>query len=182
MNKGETAYLLQILMQLFPGTKLTADELTVSLWQELLEDLPAELAMAAAKRVALKQSFMPSVHEIREEAAGAIREQEGGKSAGEAWAAVRRAISNYGYYRPDQAREVLGEEIWRAVEMVGGWNEICMSDAGSGVLSAQFERRYEAAQQQHREKLLIPEKLRQEMKRLAGDGLLLPGAEAGSGS
>ena len=174
MNKAETAYLLQILMQLFPGTKLTADELTVSLWQELLSDLPAELALAAAKRAAVKTNFMPSIHEIRSEAAQAMMEQQGGKSAGEAWAGVRRAISNFGYTRPEKAREALGEDVWKAVQMMGGWTELCMSEAGDSVLSAQFERRYEAEQKRHGERLLIPEGLRQEMKRLMGDRLLLP--------
>ena len=167
MNKAETAYLLQKLIIMFPGTKLTADELTVSVWQEMLYDLPAELAMCAAMRVCAVKTFPPAIAEIRAAAAEAMEESRGALSAGEAWAKIRKAIGEYGYYRPEQARRALGEEIWRAVEMTGGWSELCMSDAGSGVLSAQFAKRYEAAQRQSRENVLIPEGLRAEMKRIA---------------
>ncbi len=177
MNKAETAYLLQMLTQLFPGSKVTADELTVGFWQELLGDCPAELVIAAAKRAAVKKAFMPSISELRQEVADALMQQEGRLTAGEAWAKVKKAISDYGFYRPEKAREALGEEIWRAVEMTGGWGEICMNEAGSGVLSGQFVKRYEAAQQQRKEQMLIPAQLREEMKRLAGEALLLPEAE-----
>ena len=50
-------------------------------------------------------------------------------SAGEAWARVKKAASWYGYYRPDDARRELGEDIWRAVRQVGGWREICAGDS-----------------------------------------------------
>lgn len=180
MNKAETAFLLQMLTQLFPGSKVTADELTVCLWQELFSDFPAQLVIAAAKQAAVKTPFMPSIYELRREVADVLMKQEGRMTAGEAWAKVKKAISNYGYYRAAQAREALGEEIWHAVEMTGGWSEICMNEAGSGVISGQFAKRFEAAQKQHREQLLIPAQLKEEMKKLAA-GAGQAALEAGQG-
>lgn len=186
MNKAETAYLLQTIIAMFPGTKMTADELTVSIWQEMLSDLPAELALNAAKRVCATKKFPACIADIREAAAEAVREQEGALSPGEAWAKVRKAIGAYGYYRPTQAREALGEEIWQAVEMTGGWSEMCMNESGVGVLSAQFVKRYEAAQQQREKRMLIPAAIREDMNRLVAplaermqiEGAAMPGAGA----
>lgn len=181
MNKAETAFLLQKLIAIFPGAKMTADELTISAWQELLADLPRDLALCAVQKIGLTKAFPPSPSEIRSAAQEIVSAAEDRDTAGEAWAKVRRAIREYGFYRPEKAREALGDEIWDTVGMIGGWSEICISDAGSAVLSAQFARRYEEARKKKDERLLIPAPLRNEMNRLAGAmaGKLLTEGAAG---
>ena len=166
MNRPETATLLQTIVALYPSSRLRADELTVNLWHEMLNDLPGEVVSAAVKRMCAVLKFPPSVADVREAVAKAVQEAQGVPSAGEAWARVQRAASWYGFYRPDEARHELGEDIWRAVQQVGGWREICAGDSPAGVISAQFERRYTAMIDQQRDLVQIPESVREDMARL----------------
>lgn len=168
MNRQETARLLQTIVALYPSSRLRADELTVELWHEMLGDLPGEVVSAAVKRMCAVLKFPPSVADVREAVAKAVQEAQGVPSAGEAWARVRRAASWYGYIRPDEARRELGEDIWHAVQQVGGWREICVGESPEGVISAQFVKRYEVMLQQQRERVQIPSSVRADMARLVG--------------
>ena len=49
--------------------------------------------------------------------------------------------------------------------MIGGWCEVCMGERA--VLSAQFERRYNAMVEQRSKLLQIPASVREDMARLA---------------
>lgn len=168
MNKAETVTLIQTLMALYPSSDIHADELTVGVWHEMLGDLPGEAVSTAVKRMAATLKFPPTIADIREAVAKAVQEARGVPSAGEAWAKVKKAASWYGYYRPEEAHAALGDDIWRVVQQVGGWREICAGEDPEGVISAQFERRYNAAMHQDAERVQIPESVREEMARLVG--------------
>lgn len=164
MTKAETVTLIQTLVVMYPGSKINDDELTIGVWHEMLKDLPGEVVSAAVKRMCATLKYPPSIADIREAVAKATQEAQGVPQAGEAWAKVRRAIGLYGYYRPDAARNALGNQIWRAVEMIGGWQELCAGGEDTSVRSAQFERRYNAMVAQEGERIQIPEAVRQEMR------------------
>lgn len=167
MTKDEVITLIQTIIVIYPASKVKADELTVNVWYEMLRDLPGEVVSAATKRMCSTLKFPPSIADIRENVAQAVKEAKGIPSAGDAWAKVRKALSWYGYYRPEEARKALGEQIWRAVEMVGGWRELCEGE--TAILSAQFERRYNAMVQQDMNRVQIPASVNEEMKKLVGD-------------
>jgi hypothetical protein len=167
MTRDEVIALIQTIIVIYPASKVKADELTVSVWHEMLSDLPGDVVSAATKRMCSKLKFPPSIADIRENVAEAVKEAKGIPSAGDAWAKVRKALSWYGYYRPEEARKALGEQIWRAVEMVGGWRELCEGE--TAILSAQFERRYNAMVQQDMNRVQIPASVNEEMKKLVGD-------------
>lgn len=166
MTKAETVTLIQLLIVMYPASKINDDELTIGVWHEMLEDLPAEVVGAAVKRMCAVLKFPPSIADIREAVADAARDAQGTLAAGEAWARVKKAVSLYGFYRPDAARKALGERIWRAVEMIGGWQELCAGEEDTSVRSAQFERRYNAMVAQESERVQIPASVREDMKRL----------------
>lgn len=166
MTRDETITLIQTIIVMYPASKVKANELTVAVWHEMLSDLPNEVVSAAVKRMCATLKYPPSIADIRENVTEAMKEAKGIPTAGEAWSKVRKAASWYGYYRPDEARQVLGEEIWRAVEMVGGWREVC--EAESTIISAQFERRYNAMVQQEMNRVQIPASVNEDMKRLVG--------------
>ncbi len=152
MKKSDTVVLIQTLVALYPASRLRADEVTVDLWHEMLRDLPGEVVSAAVKRMCAVLKFPPSVADVRE--------------------AVAKVVQD--------ARGELGEDIWRAVQQVGGWREICAGDSPAGVISAQFERRYAAMIEQQRERVQIPESVREDMARLVCplvDKLRLEGTE-----
>lgn len=165
MTKAETVTLLQTITVMYPGTKVRADELTIGVWHEMLGDLPGDVVAAAVKRMCATLKFPPSIADIREAVVKATKDAQGALTAAEAWTRVNKAVRWYGYYREAEAREKLGAEIWRAVEAVGGWREVCASEE-PGIISAQFERRYNAIMARSDEQLLIPQDVREDMHRL----------------
>lgn len=165
MTKVETATLIQTIMVMYPDSKMEADALTIGIWHEMLQDLPGEVVAAAVKRMCATLKFPPSIADIREAVVKATKDARGTLTAAEAWTKVNKAVRWYGYYREAEAREKLGAEIWRAVEAVGGWREVCASEEPV-VISAQFERRYNAIMTRSDEQLLIPQEVREDMSRL----------------
>ena len=165
MTRDDVIRVLQTIIVMYPSSKVNADQLTVAMWHEMLEDLPADVVSVAMKRMCATLKYPPSVADIRQAVTDAVRDAAGVPIAGEAWARVSKAMSRWGYHRPEQARADLGEDIWRAVEMIGGWCEVCMGERA--VLSAQFERRYNAMIEQRSKLLQIPASVRSDMARLA---------------
>lgn len=166
MTRKGTAQLLMLLSASYPRFAFKADEETVNIWYGMLEDLPDEVVAVATKRMIATLKFPPTIADIREAVASTAQDASGSLSAGEAWRKVIRAVGDYGYYRPDEARAYLGEDIWRAIEMIGGWCDMCVSEDPETVRSAQFERRYSAMLQQRKELVQIPQSVRDDMKRL----------------
>ncbi len=168
MTRDEVITLLQTIIVMYPGSKINADPLTVAVWEDMLREYPGEVISAATKRMCATLKYPPCIADILENVAQATKEARGIPTAGEAWARVRKAISWYGYYRPDEARAALGEDIWHAVEMVGGWQELCMSEGDAAITSAQFERRYNAMVEQAMERVQIPASVQEDVMRLVG--------------
>ena len=166
MTRNETIQLLAMLSVSYPRFAFTPDETTVNMWHGMLKDLPGDVVGVATQRMIATLKFPPTIADIREAVANAAQDAKGSVDAGEAWRRVVKAIGLFGYYRGDQAREYLGEDIWRAVEMVGGWCDLCISEDSEAVRSAQFERRYTAMMQQHSQAIQIPASVREDMKRL----------------
>lgn len=168
MTLRDTATLLQTIAAMWPTSQFRSDEMTVRVWHKMLQDMPAEVVSTAVERMASTLKFPPSIADIREAVAQATSDAQGKLSAGEAWRKVIKAISNYGCYRPDEAREYLGPDIWRAVEYIGGWTDTCLSEEPETVRSAQFERRYNAMRTQQEQLIQIPASVRDDMARLMG--------------
>lgn len=166
MTKKETAQMLALLSATYPRFNLAQDELALTAWHEMLQDLPGNVVAVAVKRMISTLKFPPTIADIRGAVAEATKDASGTLSAGDAWHKVRKAVSNYGFYRPDEARAFLGDDIWHAVEMVGGWSELCVGENSDTIISAQFERRYNAMINQQAERIQIPASVREEMARL----------------
>ncbi|MBR0463476.1 MAG: hypothetical protein IJJ23_03730 [Clostridia bacterium] len=166
MTRNETIQLLALLTISYPRFAFEANEQTVSIWHDMLKDLPGEAVILASKRMISTLKFPPTIADIREAVASSVQDARGTVNAGEAWRKVTKAISDYGYYQPDLARAYLGEDVWRAVEYIGGWADLCTSEEPITVRSAQFERRYTAMVQQQGEAIQIPSEVRDAMKRL----------------
>ena len=167
MTRNETITLIQTILVMYPGSRLNPDPLTVAIWHEMLEDLLGDVVSVAVKRMAATLKYPPSIADIRQAVTNAVSEASGICTAGEAWARVCKARSRWGCYRGEEARKALGEEIWKAVEMVGGWQELCLGEGDMAITSAQFERRYKAMIEQRSQLIQIPATVREDMKRLA---------------
>ena len=177
MTKSEMAALLTVISVAYPGSRVRADETTIGVWHDALQDLTAAEATLAVKALVNTLKFPPSIADVREAVVNQRQLARGEKSAGEAWELVTRALSKHGYYHPSKAREELGEAIWGIVQQCGGWRALCGSEKLE-VFSAQFERRYKDAKEREAYAEKVPIRVQNDFKALT-DRMVrqLPGEE-----
>lgn len=181
MTRAETKILLGMIVTAYPDSKIAADDRTVDLWFDMLQDLPANVTAAATKAMFATLKWPPKIADIREAVARAQSEARGDLSAGEAWGRVRRAVSRFGYYQPEAAREFLGATLWAAIDQIGGWAYLCTTEDDASTLSAQFERRYKAAAEQQKYRDMVPQAVQDHLKALgAGQGMKMIGGGSGA--
>ena len=144
---------------------------TLDAYFSMLNDLPADLVMAAARKVIASDEYptLPTVGKLRKAA------QElchiGKLSAPEAWGEALKAVRNHGYYGEAEAMKELPPDVAQVVRWMG-WREICLSDAPD-VVRAQFMRMYEVQEKRTRELAGLPPGVRDLVKGL-GDAFALP--------
>jgi hypothetical protein len=133
-SREEIADMLQVLHALYPHTSpipkgLSKERFAEKVaglaqpWHAILGDLPAELLTLAVKQLGSSdREFFPPAGVVRQAAVDLMPAPGGGKSAGEAWEEVRRALSRGEHgYRDGQYRWS-SELVERAFNGVGGWH------------------------------------------------------------
>ena len=183
MNKSETTKLLAYIAIAYPNGKVEPNEPTVNLWAQFMADLPYTLAKSAVDSMIATLRFPPTIADIREAVAKAMAEARGELTPGEAWGRVLSAVRKYGDNDPrqvDRARAELGD-LWETVKLIGGWSYLCNTDDDVSTLSAQFERRYKAAQEQAKYRAQVPQAVQDHLKALgAAQGLKMIGGDSNS--
>lgn len=113
--------------------KLDADAITV--WFELLKDLPGASVKAAIVHMAKTTKAFPSVAEIRQ-----LAEAEK-KDYSAAWAELIGQIQREGYCGTPRFQDPL---LMKVVERLGGWKYICqtMTESNTTTYRAQFRDIY----------------------------------------
>lgn len=156
------------LMQIWP--KEPASPERIELYQRLTADIPDDVLMAAALQVIATHRFFPAIAELRDAALALLPRQSGLPTAGEAWAEVCQQIRRTGSYgQPEFSTPLIG----RAVDSMGGWKMLCMSEDPMPD-RAHFFRVYEAlAQRATAQAKMLPE------VRALADGLRARQLEAG---
>ena len=147
MTRDETKQLLMMVKALYPNFDLKPDQMTVTInaWQMMLDEYPAD-SISAALKIYVKTNntgFAPSVSQI-------ISCMHAPKSndrltEGEAWALVKKAISN-GNYGSEEEFNKLPPEVQRAVggaEMIRQW-ALCDTSEVNTVVMSNFQRTYKA--------------------------------------
>lgn len=166
MASPETVrWVLELLSEAYPD-RFKLGENTLLVWARLLADLDDQALMAAAVEHATQSKWPPSVAELRELVFGAA---EGPTlTAGEAWERITKAMSRFGLGDiprfgaaaldgPQTPREFLGEMLWKCVEGLGGWRNLCLSEEGM-VDRAHFFKVYEQMNaREQRERRALPE-------------------------
>lgn len=138
MTEAETARLLAVLALAYPTFEVTRERVT--LWHDMLMAVPYELAQQAVRQHIAQSKWAPTVAEILD----AAREAAYGPQmdAGDAWQQLLSAVRRYGNYRLDEAREALPAAVMQAVDYLGGWERVCMSE-NVDMLRAHFLRAWE---------------------------------------
>lgn len=143
---------MAVALACYPHVALS--EQTVEIWCRLFAEIPAKaLEAAVLDYISRAHEFFPAPGVIREKALEFL-EPWGELTAPEAWAEVRRKMSSVGAYgEPDFTTPV----IEQAVEAVGGWRYLCMSE---DIVPdrARFLQAFETIQKRQRDdKWMLPE-------------------------
>jgi len=153
-NGNNLAKCIGLLMAAYPRQEFP--EPSQRLYARMLADIPGDLLEAAIMDIISKKTFLPSISEIREAAAGLVEKSAGQVSAVEAWAHVCKQITRVGRYGSPDFDDITR----RAVEAVGGWRELCNSE-NAVADRARFYQAYDQLASSGR-----------------GDAMMLPGVRA----
>ena len=124
MNDIQFLEVMAFLSAAYPRHNLT-DE-TLAAYRAILGDLSADLLKAAALQIASRDSpWFPAAGQLRAAAFRLLEREAGVPNMGEAWGEVVRKIGEDGHIRVPEFSNPL---IQAAVNGVGGWRELCMSE------------------------------------------------------
>lgn len=112
--------------------------LFIRMWYRMLGDLDYKLCETALMELFATHTYPPQISEIREKCAEYTVPHL--KDQGEAWGEVQKAISQYGYYRQEEALESLTPIVREAVKRLG-FREICL-DENQDAVRAHFFKIY----------------------------------------
>lgn len=140
MTTQEFDFIRAALKSAYPTFNILPDKYSIQLWYRLLGDLPYKVCETALFELFATHEYPPQISEIRAKCAEYMKQQV--KDAGEAWGDVQKAISNYGYYRAEEAMESLTPSVREAVKRLG-FREICLNENQDAV-RAHFFKIYNA--------------------------------------
>lgn len=145
---------------MYPDPKFMADKYATDIWFQMLNDLPYEVASAAAQRHILTSNFPPTVADIRNGAVMLTTPQ--GMNAEEAWSMAKLAIRN-GIYHAEEEFEELPEAVQRAIGSPDNLRNMAMMDSEdlNTVEKSHFIRTYNAELSKNRENALLPDRMKE---------------------
>lgn len=162
MTKTETSKLLAVLAAAYP--RFEPDELTLTVWHEMLGDLDYPIASLAVKACMLQNTFPPSISEVRKAAVKLMHPEK--LSASEAWEKVNAALDKHGIYGQVEAMESLPPLVARVVRAIG-FGKMCLSE-NLGVERGQYMRMYDEMSGKQDTEMLIPGRMRVQIAAVAG--------------
>ena len=180
MTKKETVALFALISSLFPRDDkfAKADKMMIMAWQEMLEDIPFEVAKAAVKATVATSQFPPSIKDIRD-----YSTRMNGKrrmTAEEAWGIASEMMRTYsarlvpieGFIHEEEPTAKFGEpvkvrksgleyeakrycppDVWELMEHMG-YADMCESE-NPDVIRGQFMRAWDSHEREEYEKRVI---------------------------
>jgi len=139
-----------------------------SSWLILLQDFSYREACIAVKVfMVTSPTWPPTPGEIVQEI-DKLHNQEPGSciTGAEAWRLVLEAVSRYGFHRGGEALRQLPDPVRHALECVGGFDRVALSDEGDSYLSHQFIKIFDDFTARRRKERMLPPSLKEEIKAL----------------
>lgn len=124
----------------YPTFNIMPDQYSTRMWYKLLGDLDYKLCETALMELFSTHTYPPQIAEIRDKCAEYTTPHL--KDQGEAWGEVLKAVSQYGYYRQEEALENMTPIVREAVKRLG-FREICL-DENQDAVRAHFFKIYSA--------------------------------------
>lgn len=157
MTKKEFALIAAALRTYYPKEKLIPNEQALELWFRQLSDLDYDLVNVIVNKWVSVNKWSPSIADIREQAAELVRGE--GKTWGEAWGDVIKAIRWHGVYAEEEALKSL-DELTRKIVKRMGYKSICLSE-NIATERANFRMIYKQEQQRELQDAQIPPKVKE---------------------
>lgn len=151
MNREETKTIIRAMMSSYPNYKPQNLSETVDVWQAMLDDVDYKLISIALKSYIRtdRSGFAPSIGQLMDYVSK-LTEKESMTDA-EAWAVVKKAISNSAYDSVDEFAK-LPPVIQRAIGRPNVLKQMALStDFNEGVESSNFKRTYRALAEKEKE-------------------------------
>lgn len=158
MTKKEFGTFIAAMRSFYPRETILPTKQAIELWFNQLQDIPYEIACLALNQWAATNKWSPSVAEIRESAA--IITQGEAKDWGSGWEQVKKAISNFGMYRVDEAVESIEDEIAKETVKRIGFLNLCTSENPTAE-RANFRMIYEQLTERKRKEAQLPKALKE---------------------
>ena len=162
MEKAEFSKLVMVIRSTYPQSQVLATNEAVSVWYELLADLPYPAAAAAIQKWVSSEKWPPTIADIREWATKSVTPEIPEWSA--AWETVLAAISRWGMYRQSEALATMDETTRDTVNRMG-WQYICWSE-NINIERATFRDIYNAIKARKEQQLKLPESLRMRISQM----------------
>lgn len=145
IEPAEFRKVMQFLNNAYP--RFTLEPETIEVYYQILSDLPLDLVKAAILQLITEDSpWCPAVGQIRSCVFDLLDRESGVPTAWDAWAEVCKRIGDTGHVCIPEFSHLL---IKQAVDGVGGWRELCMSENAIAD-RARFVQAYEALARRER--------------------------------
>lgn len=171
MTRKEFATVAAAMKTYYPRENLIPNDQAMELWYRQLEDIPYQVAEACLNEWVAQNRWSPSIADLREAASRILKGEA--PDWGEGWKRVQRAISNFGYYRTEEAVASL-DDLTRAVVDRMGFRNLCLSEsqetdrANFRMIYEQLAERKKKEDQVPKKVLEVIEMMRKEPRRLEG--------------
>lgn len=152
MTEKEFDLIRAAIKSAYPTFNVMPDVYSIRLWYRMLGDLPYKLCETALFELFATHTYPPQIAEIRQKCAEYTKPEI--KDEGEAWGEVQKAISQYGYYREEEALASLSEPVRKAVQRLG-FRDICL-DENEVATRAHFFKIYNAIVEREKTDMQIP--------------------------
>jgi len=167
MNEKEFSLFMFGMRTMFPKDNIPSSPEAIKMWYDLIGDIPYDVAESFLKKWVLNNKWSPTIADIRQ---GVVEmTTEGIPDWGKAWEEVQRAISRFGYPRPEEALESMSPATREAVKCIGFQN-ICESE-NPEAMRAQFRSIYETTAKRQKEDACLPDHVKQTLDRIKQESL-----------
>ena len=158
MNKTDVVKMFAVIKAAYPSDPAFQQPKPdmVTVWAEMLSDIPYERIGAALKAHISSSPFPPKISDIRGWATVKV------DNTGEAWGLVKKAIRDYGYWQKEAALASLPDEVRRIVVQLG-WESLCTSE-NEMADRAHFLKVYQAYQERENRYSALPDAVRMELQ------------------
>lgn len=162
MTKPEFAIIAVGIKSAYPASKILADDASMEFWYTMLKDLNGKVVENAVMEYISTSVYPPNIAEIRKLCIERCKPPV--LSFDEAWGIVQKAISDYGWYHPQEAFATM-DELTLSVVKNFGWSRLCQSENPTAD-RANFREAYEAKAREAVYSKMLPEFVSNEKRML----------------